>query len=131
MSPYEPIPGETAPQPMWNMYGDTNAVYVKIVVTLKGEKRTAFGSAECQTGADASTLKCNIEGDGGGFTLTRQSDTKYLLKNASGFAVEFPSADDDEPNDGFVLVDPKDDHDAFALAPSSGGLCDTDWTTGR
>lgn len=126
--PFQRFEGEPDAQPMWDQYGDTPAAFVKIVVTLKGELRPAFGSADCRAGENAATLVCGIEGDGGGFALTKQPSGKYRLDNKEGFTVEFASTNPDEPNGGLARIDPADDQDAFLLNESSGGLCDANWT---
>lgn len=126
--PFERFEGEPEAQPMWDQYGDTPAAFVKVVVTVRDETRPAFGSADCRAGSDPTTLACGIEGDGGRFTLTKQTGGKYRLDNTEGFTVEFASTNPDEPNDGLVRIDPADDHDAFLLSESSGGLCDVQWT---
>lgn len=114
--------------PMWDQWSDEPAFTAQLVVTFKGEKRTAFGSAYCHGASDPKTLNCGIEGDGGSFTLTAKPDGKFRLDNPDGFAVSFPPKSEDEPDDGVAPVNPRDDQDAFLLSNAKGGLCDKEWT---
>jgi hypothetical protein len=125
--PFQRFEGEPDAQPMWDQYASTGAIFAKIVVTMKDDPRAALGSADCRAAEDSETLRCGIEGDGGGFTLTRRPDGRYRIDNPQGFSVEYPAANPDEPNDGYRYVNPKDDQESFLLDASSGGLCDAQW----
>lgn len=129
---YEPemtIPGESQKQPMWDQYSDEPGIFAKVVVTLKGDDRPAFASAVCRAGKDKTQLACGVEGDGGNFLLSDAGGVKVRIDNPQGFAAEYISENPDEPDGGIILVDPKDDHDAFVLAAGKGGLCAAEWTT--
>lgn len=124
--PEKVFPGETAPQVLWDQYSDDPAFSALMVVRLKEDRRVLLGGAYCRSGGPKE-LKCGIEGDGGSFTLIQQVDGGVKLDNPEGFSVEYPSTNPDEPNDGYVLIDPKDDHRAFLMKPATGGLCDEEW----
>ncbi len=113
--------------PMWDQWSEEPAFTAKMAVTFKGEKRTAFGSAYCQSASDPAVLNCGIEGDGGSFTLTARADGKIRLDNPDGFTVSYPPKTDDDADDGTALVNPKDDQAAFLLSAAKGGLCDKEW----
>ncbi|MCC6921261.1 MAG: hypothetical protein IT548_18860 [Alphaproteobacteria bacterium] len=125
--PFERVAGEAEPQPMWDQYAGTGAVFARIVVVFRDDPRAALGAADCRAGTDAATLRCGIEGDGGGFTVTKRPDGRYRIDNPQGFSVEYPTADPDEPNDGYRYVAARDDQASFLLDASAGGLCDTRW----
>jgi len=125
--PFERVAGEAAPQPMWDQYAGTGAVFARIVVVFRDDSRAALGTADCRAGNDASTLRCGIEGDGGGFTLSRRPDGRYRIDNPKGFSVEYPASDPDERNDGYRYVAARDDQASFLLDASAGGLCDMRW----
>ncbi|BCW88431.1 hypothetical protein sos41_15700 [Alphaproteobacteria bacterium SO-S41] len=113
--------------PMWDQYADTPAFSAMMVVTFRNEKRTGFGSAYCKAGPKADVLNCGIDGDGGSFTLTAKADGKFRIDNPTGFTVAYPSKTDDEPDEGYEQIDPKDDQDSFLLSDAKGGLCDKEW----
>ncbi len=119
--------GEPEPQKLWDQYADSPAFSAIVAVTLKGDDRVALGPAYCRTGS-SKMLECGIEGDGGLFNALLQDDGRIKIVNAEGFSVEYPPPPGaEEDADAYVRIDPKDDHAAFLLSESTGGLCDADW----
>lgn len=114
------------PQKMWDQYADAPAFSAIVAVRFKGDERVALGPAYCRTGS-SKMLECGIEGDGGGFNVLIQEDGRVKLVNESGFSVAYPGRNPDAEDGEYVVVDPKDDHDAFLMAAAKGGLCDADW----
>lgn len=125
--PSRTFEGEGEPQPMWDQYSEIPSFSAQIIVTLKGEKRTGFGSAYCQAGSDKNQIACGIEGDGGSFTLNSRPDGRFSLVNPQGFAVEFPPGAGDDSEYEPAMIEAKDDHASFLLDIGKGDLCDEQW----
>ena len=66
--------------------------------------------------------------DGGTFTVLLQDDGRVKLVNdQGGFTVVAPGSGMEEEGAELFPIDPKDDHAAFLMSATTGGLCDADW----
>ena len=109
--------------PMWttDAEGKTRIVYSIILTkTGAGEELGNMGTCFAETAAD--TLTCQMDGDGGTFSLKKQADGKVMLGNPNYFVVISNEAQDPEME--YVHIEAKDDHAEFLLEASKGGLCE-------
>ncbi|BCW87827.1 hypothetical protein sos41_09580 [Alphaproteobacteria bacterium SO-S41] len=93
--------------------------------TLTGLRPVIANSGTCHAGKAADELICELEGDGGVVTLTKQADGKVLLSNADYFTLINDEAAMAGKGEEYVHIESKDDQAAFLLETSKGGLCDT------
>lgn len=119
--PTQVIDGETVQH--WVADGEFQSLTFFIAVRLRnGAMAPLMGAGVCQP-SGGNRLACGLDEDSGTFDLRTAKDG-YMLENKSNFVVMPATGNYHNDSRNSTVIDRRDDHDAFLLRPSRGGLCD-------